>query len=124
MLKCSSSSISPAMLKTCSSPLLLAGAVSISKCEKPEGWIPLVGDFPPPQGINVAWDTLFTEVALKLVAVIEVVKGVVSIKLAHVLVVLAATMACEYLVRVAALVLVEKLHYDRLGRYDPIFFRD
>ena len=57
-------------------------------------------------------DTLFTEVALKLVAFIEVVKGVVSIKLAqsHVLAVLAATLACEYLVRMAALAVIEKLH--------------
>ena len=50
------------------------------------------------------WDTLFTAVALKLIAFIGVVKGVVSIKLAHVLVVLAAPLACEYLVRVAAFV--------------------
>ena len=41
------------------------------------------------------WDTLFTAVALKLVTFIGVVKGIVSIKLAHVLVVLAAPLACE-----------------------------
>ena len=78
-------------------------------------------DFPLLQWINVPWDTLFAEVALNLVAFIEVVKGVVSIKLAYVLAVLAATLACEYLVRVATLVVVEKLHYDRLGRCDPLW---
>ena len=63
---------------------------------------------------------LGTRSALKLVAVIGVVKGVVSIKLAHVLAVLAvlaAPLACEYLVRLAAFV-VGKLHYDRLGHCD------
>ena len=51
-----------------------------------------------------ARDTLFTEAGLKLVAFIEVVKGVASIKLAHVLAMLAAALASEYLVRVAAFV--------------------
>ena len=69
----------------------------------------------------MSWDTLFTEVELKLVAFIEVVEGVVSLKLAHVLAVLAATLVCEYLVGVATLVVVEKLHYDRLGRCDPLW---
>ena len=69
----------------------------------------------------MSWDTLFTEVALKLVAFIGVVKGVVSIKLAHVLAMLAATLACEYLIRMAAFVVVEKLHYDRLGRCNPLW---
>ena len=91
------------------------------ECEMPEDWIPLTVGFPPPQRINVAWNTLFTEVALKLVAFIEVVTGVVSIKLAHVLAVLAAALACEYLVRLAAFVIVEKLHYDRVGRFDPLW---
>ena len=89
------------------------------KCEMPGDWIPLVGDFPPPQWIK-PWDTLFTEVALKLVAFIGVVKVVASIKLAHVLAVLGAPLACEYLVRVAAFV-VGKFHYDRLGRCDPLW---
>ena len=65
------------------------------------------GCLPPPQWVNVSWDTLFTEVALKLVAFIGVIKGVVSIKLAHVLAMLAATLACEYLVRVAAFVVLK-----------------
>ena len=91
------------------------------ECEMPENWIPLVVDFSPQQWIKVSWDTLFTEVALKLVAFIGVVKGVVSTKLAHVLAMLAATLACEYLVRVAAFVVVEKLHYNRLGRCNQLW---
>ena len=73
-----------------------------------------------PQPVT-SWDALFTEVALKLVAFIGVVRGVVSIKLAHELAVLAETLACEYIVGVTTLVVVEKLHYDRLGRCDPLW---
>ena len=43
-----------------------------------------------------------------------------SIKRARVLAVRAASVACEYPVGVAALV-VEKLHYDRIGHCDPLW---
>ena len=60
----------------------------------------------------------FTEGALQRVILIAVV---VSIKRTHVIAVRAATWACEYLVRVAALGVVEKLHCDRLGGCDPLW---
>ena len=83
------------------------------ECEMLEDWIPLVVDSHHRNGSTC----LGTRSALELVAFIEVVR--VLYRLNSLMCSLAA-LACEYLVRVAAFV-VGKLHYDRLGRCDPLW---